>query len=156
VQLYESEPSLHVPPFWHGEDTHSLTLTSQLKPANPRAHTHVYLLTWSKHVPLLRHGADEHSSSSVKQEPTGVSVKPDAHVQVYELMPCEHVPPFLHGDDAHSFTLTSQIAPEKPALHVHRYWFRLAWLLLESLQTPWFLQGDDLHSLTSPAQLLPL
>jgi hypothetical protein len=32
VQVYLFTPSLHVAPFMHGDDRHSLTLSSQLKP----------------------------------------------------------------------------------------------------------------------------
>jgi hypothetical protein len=49
----------------HGDEMHSFTLVAQLAPLKPRAHTHVYLFTWSKHVPLFLHGSDAHSSSSV-------------------------------------------------------------------------------------------
>jgi len=55
---------VHVLPFMHGDDSHSLGFTSQLYPLYPSAHTQVYEKVWSKHVPAFRHGADEHSSSS--------------------------------------------------------------------------------------------
>ena len=74
VQEYPFVLSVHVPPFWQGDDRQSLTSTAQLYPAQPVEHTQLYMYTESKHVPLCKQGLEPHSSTFVEQVPVGVSV----------------------------------------------------------------------------------
>ena len=51
LQVNELIPSLHVPPFRHGFDSHSSISVSQLSPAYPTSQLQVYELTPSTQVP---------------------------------------------------------------------------------------------------------
>jgi hypothetical protein len=107
VQLYSSDPSSwHVPPKLHGDDSHSSTSTSQLKPVKPAAHTQLKMSTSSWHVAPFTHGYDPHSLVSTSQ---CSPAQPAAHSHEYCTAHAESVqspsvqlPPFMHGVDEHS------------------------------------------------------
>jgi hypothetical protein len=90
---------VHVPPFRHGDEEHSLMSLSQRVPLKPGGHTHVKLLTALVHVPPLRHGDDAHSLMSLSQR---IPLKPGGHMHANDIKPSKHVPPFMQGEDTHS------------------------------------------------------
>ena len=60
-------PSLHVPPFTHGDNMQSLIFVTQVTPLKPGAHEHVKLLIPSLHVPPFTHGDNMQSLIFVRQ-----------------------------------------------------------------------------------------
>ena len=76
MHVYENTPCVHVAPFRHGDDAHSLMSVSQIAPLYPATHVHVYMSVGtdantldSLHVAPFTHGADAHSLISLSQFP---------------------------------------------------------------------------------------
>ena len=102
------DDSVHVAPFLHGDDAHSLMSAAQLPPCGPSTlHCAVYC-----------------EMKPAAQMPCAY---PATHRHLYEWLltfcPADdeslQAAPFLHGCDEHSFTSVSHRLPLYPAAHVH-------------------------------------
>ena len=81
--MYENTPCVHVAPFRHGDDAHSLMSVSQIAPLYPDTHVHVYRSAMidafddeSAHVAPFLHGVDRHSLTSRSQFPVPLHEAP--------------------------------------------------------------------------------
>ena len=75
-------PSLHVAPFWQGDEPHSWRLVVQFAPAQPEAHLHEYAALPSLHVAPFLHGLLAHSLTSMHLPARPVPVNPLLHAHV--------------------------------------------------------------------------
>jgi hypothetical protein len=70
TQRYDSNPSRHVPPDWHGKDKHVVLSVLQSNPYQPAVQVQVKPLTTSWQVPPLEHGCDAHSTKKPEERPS--------------------------------------------------------------------------------------
>ena len=63
----EAVPSLHVAPFVHSDDAHSLMFVAHDVLVNPAAQVHANEAVPSLHVAPLPHGVELHSPTAVSQ-----------------------------------------------------------------------------------------
>ena len=101
IQVNDSIPSTHVPPFKHTFGSQLSIIVSQKFPVKSGAHTHSNELIPSTHSAPLRHCCGAHSSMFVPQ--SGPS-NPSTHWHTGSPNAGVHVPPFWQTSPEHGST----------------------------------------------------